>query len=102
MANQKVSAKISDQAHQTESRESSALHGASERSFEQPGNREAAAEMMEKASNMAADFYQRASTVFSGESRGLYMAGAFVAIGLIGFVIGRSLGRSGISDIQSY
>lgn len=56
-------------------------------------NRSDASEMMDRASETASQFYDQAQDWMRDNSRTMYMVGGVIAVGLVGFLIGRSFSK---------
>jgi hypothetical protein len=64
-------------------------------------NAEDAREMMNRATESATEFYDQAQGWMRDNSRMLYMIGGFAAVGIVGYILGRSfMNRS--SEIENY
>jgi hypothetical protein len=64
-------------------------------------NADEAREMMNRAGETATEFYDQAQGWMRDNSRMLYMVGGFVAVGIVGYILGRSF-MSGRSEIENY
>jgi hypothetical protein len=64
-------------------------------------NADEARDMMNRASETATEFYDNAQGWMRDNSRMLYMVGGFLAVGIVGYMVGRTfMNRS--SDIENY
>jgi len=63
-------------------------------------NADEAREMMNRAGEQATEFYDQAQGWMRDNSRMLYMVGGFLAVGIVGYVLGRSFMNR--SDIDNY
>ncbi len=63
-------------------------------------NADEAQEMMSRANETATEFYDQAQDWMRVNSRMLYMVGGFLAVGIVGYILGRSSANR--SDIENY
>jgi hypothetical protein len=63
-------------------------------------NSDEAREMMNRAGESATEFYDQAQGWMRDNSRMLYMVGGFLAVGIVGYMVGRSFMNR--SDSENY
>lgn len=63
-------------------------------------NADEAQEMMNRASETATEFYDQAQGWMRDNSRMLYMVGGFLAVGIVGYILGRNFASR--TDIENY
>jgi hypothetical protein len=64
-------------------------------------NADEARDMMNRAGETATEFYDNAQGWMRDNSRMLYMVGGFLAVGIVGYMLGRSF-MNNRSDIENY